>query len=216
MQSTAWDPLSILSYQVYQQQHRFIISSFDPAKSTILERGFSWSFVPFEADTGTAVHVWASPADIRKVYVPACTQKTPNLRFCFLKRRLTNTLRCQRLADGQLSSPYPPSPSFTSFGAAAVMLCCFPPALSNTALPMLLYVAPSILQLRSKGQPCLPSPCLASFLLTFLLCPLWLASSFLPCLTSSALARFLLPSLPRPLPSSISPQGRVAKQAAGI
>ena len=29
-----------------------------------------------------------------------------------------------RLADGQLSSPYPPSPSFSSFGAASVMLCC--------------------------------------------------------------------------------------------
>ena len=32
----------------------------------------------------------ASPADIRKMCVPARTQKTPNLRCGFLKRRLTN------------------------------------------------------------------------------------------------------------------------------
>ena len=48
----------------------------------------------------------------------ACTQKTPNLR-CFLKRRLTNTPRRHRLADGQLSSLYPPSPSLSSFDAAS-------------------------------------------------------------------------------------------------
>ena len=50
----------------------------------------------------------------------ACTQKTPNLP-CFLKRRLTNTPRRDRLADGQLSSLHPPSPSFSSFGAASVI-----------------------------------------------------------------------------------------------
>ena len=35
------------------------------------------------------------------------------------------------LADGQLSSPYPPSPCFSSFNATSVMLRCFPP-LSTT------------------------------------------------------------------------------------
>ena len=32
-----------------------------------------------------------------------------------------------RLAHGHLSSPYPPSTSFRSFGAASVILCGFPP-----------------------------------------------------------------------------------------
>ena len=67
----------------------------------------------------------------KSVCVPACTQKTPNLRCCFLKRRLTNTPRCHCLADGRLSSLYPPSPSFSSFGAASVMLCYCPRASSS-------------------------------------------------------------------------------------
>ena len=61
----------------------------------------------------------------------ACTQKTPNVR-CFLKRRLTKTLRRHRLADGQLASLYPPSPSFSSFDAASVMLCFSPPPASSS------------------------------------------------------------------------------------
>ena len=65
----------------------------------------------------------------------ACTQKTPNLLCWFLTRRLTNTPRPHRLADGQLSSLYPPSPSFSSFGAASVILCCSaPPVSSSTPL----------------------------------------------------------------------------------
>ena len=77
-------------------------------------------------------------------------------------------------------------------------------------------VAPSTLQVRSKGRPFLPPPCLASSLLPFLLRPLCLASSFLSCLTpppclasssSSALPRFLPPSLP-PFPSFTSPPSR--------
>ena len=71
------------------------------------------------------------PGYSKSLYVSACTQNAPNLR-CFLKRRLTNTPRRHRLADGQLSSLYPPSPSFSSFGAASVMLCCSPPASSGT------------------------------------------------------------------------------------
>ena len=63
------------------------------------------------------------------------TQKTPNLRCWFLKRRLTNTPRRHRLADGQLLSLYPPSPKFISFGATSVSLCCsLSPASSNTPL----------------------------------------------------------------------------------
>ena len=63
-----------------------------------------------------------------------CTKKTPDLR-CFLKRCLTNTPRRHHLPDGQLSSLYPPSPGFSSFGAAPVMLCCSPsPASSSTPL----------------------------------------------------------------------------------
>ena len=44
-----------------------------------------------------------------------------------------------RLVDGQLSSPYLPSPSFRSFGAASVMFCSFPPASSSTPLRQSLY-----------------------------------------------------------------------------
>ena len=67
--------------------------------------------------------------------VSARTHKTLNLRCWFLKRRLTNTLRRHRLADGQLSSLFPTSPSFSSFDAASVMLCCSaPPARSSTPL----------------------------------------------------------------------------------
>ena len=47
------------------------------------------------------------PADIRNVCVSAYTQKTPNLRCRFRKRRLTNTPRRHRLADGQISSHLP-------------------------------------------------------------------------------------------------------------
>ena len=65
--------------------------------------------------------------------VSACTQKAPNLRFCFLKRRLTNTPRRHRLADGQLSSLYAPLPSFSSFGAASVMMCCSARPASSSA-----------------------------------------------------------------------------------
>ena len=43
------------------------------------------------------------------VCASACTQKTPNLRCRFLERRLTNTPRRHRLADGQLSSLSRPS-----------------------------------------------------------------------------------------------------------
>ena len=43
-----------------------------------------------------------------------CTQKAPNLR-CLLERRPTNTPRRHRLADGQLSSLYARSLSFSSF-----------------------------------------------------------------------------------------------------
>ena len=79
-----------------------------------------------------ASQLTASQADIPQVCVFACTQNTPNLRCCFLKRRLTNTTRRHRLADGQLSSLYPPSPSFSPFGAASVMLCCSPPPASSS------------------------------------------------------------------------------------
>ena len=72
----------------------------------------------------------ASPADIRKVCV--CTQKAPNLRSCLLKRHLTNTGRRHLLVDDQLSSLYAPPPSFGSFGAAFVMLCCFAPPASSS------------------------------------------------------------------------------------
>ena len=56
------------------------------------------------------------------------------LRCWYLKRRLAYTPRRHRLADGQLSSLYPPSPSFSSFGAAYVMCCSTPPACSSTPL----------------------------------------------------------------------------------
>ena len=67
--------------------------------------------------------------------VSACTQKTPNLRCGFLKRRLTNTTRRHHHADGQLSSLYAPSPSFSSFGAAFVMCSSAPASSSAPLLP---------------------------------------------------------------------------------
>ena len=66
------------------------------------------------------------------VCASACTQKTPNLRCFFVKRRLTNTPRRRRLADGQLSSLYAP-PSFSSFGAASVLMCCSARPASSSA-----------------------------------------------------------------------------------
>ena len=69
-------------------------------------------------------------------YLCVCVRlrpETPNLRCRFRKQHLTNTSRCHRLADGQLSSLCRPSPSFSSFGAASAMLCCCaPPACSGT------------------------------------------------------------------------------------
>ena len=53
-----------------------------------------------------------------------------------------NTPRPRRLADGQLSSLNPPSPSFSLFGAACVMLCCSPASSSTSLRPSLCY--PSI------------------------------------------------------------------------
>ena len=66
--------------------------------------------------------------------------RAPNLRFFFSKRCLTNTSRRHSRADGELSSLYPSSPSFSSFGAACVMLCCSPtPASSGTPLRPSVY-----------------------------------------------------------------------------
>ena len=56
-----------------------------------------------------------------------------------LKRRVTNKPRRHRLADGQLSSPDPPLPSFSSFGAASVMLGYAPPASSTIPSPSSVY-----------------------------------------------------------------------------
>ena len=67
------------------------------------------------------------------VCVCACPQKTLHLRGVFRKRRLTNTPRRHRLADGQISSLYTPPPSFSSFGAASVMVCCSARPASSSA-----------------------------------------------------------------------------------
>ena len=75
----------------------------------------------------------ASPANVRNVCVSACTRNAPNLPCGFLKRRLTNTPGRYRLADGHLSSLYPPSPSLSSLGTTSMRLCCFPPASSSTS-----------------------------------------------------------------------------------
>ena len=77
----------------------------------------------------------ASPADIRTVCVCVCPHALRKLRTyeVFRKRRLTNTPRRHRLADGQLSSLYAPLPSFSSFGAASVMMCCSARPASSSA-----------------------------------------------------------------------------------
>ena len=88
--------------------------------------------------------------------VSACTQKTPNLRCSFLKRRLMNTPQRHRLAGGQLSSLCPPSPSFSSFGAASVMLCSSaPPACSSTPLrPSINYPSISLVNIMCTQTFC--------------------------------------------------------------
>ena len=67
------------------------------------------------------------------VRVSTCPQKTPYLRGGFRKRRLMNTPRRHRLSNGQLSSLYVPLPSFSSFGAASVMMCFFARPASSSA-----------------------------------------------------------------------------------
>ena len=53
--------------------------------------------------------------------------------------------RRHRLAGGQLSSFYPPSPSFSSFGAASVMCSSASPACSSTPLrPSVHYTSSSL------------------------------------------------------------------------
>ena len=67
------------------------------------------------------------------VRVSACSLKTPNPRGGFRKRRLTNTTRRHRLADGQLTSLYAPLPSISSFGATYVMMRCSTRPASSSA-----------------------------------------------------------------------------------
>ena len=54
------------------------------------------------------------------------TARMPASSLVFLCLRLTPLRHHQ--ADGQLSPLYPPSPCFSSFGAACVNLCCLPPS----------------------------------------------------------------------------------------
>ena len=143
---------------------------------------------------------------------PPALRKLETYDFVFSKRCLTNISRRHRLADGQLSSPYPPSQSFSSFGAASV-LCCFLPDLSNTALPMLLYYKQSIVFKSLELHPLffsfvrrvnpvslrpasLPSSLPSSFVLSGSLPPSFPASLPLPWLASSFLP-FLAPCRPR-------------------
>ena len=53
------------------------------------------------------------------------TTRMPASSLVFPCPRLTP--RRHRQADGQFSPLYPPSPSFSSFGAACMKLCCLPP-----------------------------------------------------------------------------------------
>ena len=98
-----------------------------------------------ETDSFISLASKGSPVVNLEVCVSACTQKTPNLRCSFLRRRLTITPQRHRLADDQLSSLYPSSPSFSSFGAASVVLCCSAhPACSSTPLRPSAHYYPSI------------------------------------------------------------------------
>ena len=77
--------------------------------------------------------------------VCACTQNAPTLCCMFFKRCPTNTPRPHRLPDGQLSAPYSPSPSLSSFGAASVMFCCcLPASLTTTSTPSVHYPVNSL------------------------------------------------------------------------
>ena len=55
---------------------------------------------------------YSKSACVRVSACSACPQKTPTLRGGFRKRRLTNTPRRHRLADGQLSPLYAPPTTF--------------------------------------------------------------------------------------------------------
>ena len=69
------------------------------------------------------------------------------------------TPRRHRQADDQLSPLYPPSPSFNSFGAACVKLCCLPPPslVRNTRLCCLVchrYKCRFSLSVKIKSSNC--------------------------------------------------------------
>ena len=72
------------------------------------------------------IHVDLTPSSLKMPYVFLyCLQ-------CSLLLTWETHEAGHRLADGQLSSPCPPSSSFCSFGTASVMSCCFPPASLST------------------------------------------------------------------------------------
>ena len=89
---------------------------------------------------------YSKSACVRVSACSACPQKTPTLRGGFRKRRLTNTPRRHRLADGQLSPLYAPLPRFSSSGAASVMMCCSACPASSSA--------PSVLPEDRSGHKC--------------------------------------------------------------
>ena len=144
----------------------------------------------------------------------ACTPKAQTQRFFFLERRLTNTSRCHRLADGQLSSLNLPSSSFSSFGAASVSC-----AVSLLPCQTRYYRCSSISRVSSSSHSSctlyssasFEGPILCSFLrpasrptsfpslfvLSASLAPSFPASRPPPCLAS-----FLLPFLPPVHPPS--------------
>ena len=110
-------------------------SSYSYVRQRVSNTNFSmqplFSYISCQRRAKLLAPVQAS-ANIRKVCVPACAQKAPNLYTMFSQTTLTNTPRRRHPADGQLSSIYPTSPSFSSFGAACVTLCRLPPPASSS------------------------------------------------------------------------------------
>ena len=157
-----------------------------------------------------------------KCVCPLALIKLRTYDFFPLKRCLTNTPRRHRLPDGQLSSPYPPSPSFSSFVATSVMCYFLLPrqtrpyrcsSITRVSFSSHSELYPLTIQLRSRGRhslrhASLPPSFPSSLVLSTSLPPSFPVSLPPPCLVSSALPRFLSPSLPPPCPSSISPPSR--------
>ena len=121
-----------------------IVSSTATTKKTAPFQGQSWRVnkSPFNSSNTIYTRIFCDHLNVLYFFDPTCIiLKSGRISTARMPRLIVssfvlpnNTPQRRRLADGDLSSPYLPSSSFTSFDAASVMLCCSPPAPSSTRL----------------------------------------------------------------------------------